>query len=72
MKSIIISTGNGSRDKSGDLRLQTRPSGDLEIVEVSRGSGEERPANQIKGVIERDRVPALAEFLLQHQLDHQI
>ena len=54
MKSIIISTGNGPHDKSGDLRLQTRPSGDLEIVEVSRGPGENRPANQIKGVVERE------------------
>lgn len=66
MKSFVISRGNNWRGDNGqDLRAQTRPSGDIEIVAVSDGRGDNSPSNKTVGIIPHSEIPALIQFLHQ-------
>jgi hypothetical protein len=71
MKDIVLSRGDNRLDKQPDVRLQTRPSGDIEIVksvtsEVGLNGGIVRPGHptdQIIGVIPREKIADVVDFL---------
>lgn len=63
MKSFLICQDTGNHSPYSDLRAQTRPSGDIEFVNVGQGAGADRPSNTIVGVLDKKHVRELIDFL---------
>lgn len=63
MKSFVICRGDSKHSPHPDLRVQTRPGGDLEFVAVVNGNGDNMPTNKVVGVMPADKIEEFMEWL---------
>lgn len=67
MKEFILCRRDNAHTNRDSVRLETKPSGDLEVVQVSDGVGDGRPSNNIIGTVPRSEIGKLIAFLEEAQ-----